>query len=49
VPLTAAARHRSRFLLRGTKRLVKGSSIAIRQIHEGLEVGRVTWQFRGRK
>ena len=42
----AAARHRSRFLVRGRSGMdFRGNGIAIRQVYEGQEMGRVTWEF----
>ncbi len=50
VRLGARARYPSRFLVRGPKGMEQGGhSIAIRQLFEGEEVGRVTWQFYRRK
>jgi serine protease len=49
VMLGENAKFRCRFLVRGTKRVANGGSVAIRQVFEGLEVGRVTWQFLRRK
>lgn len=50
VRLGAGARYRSRFLVRGSKGMEQGGhSIAIRQLFEGEEVGRVTWQFHRRR
>ncbi len=48
--LPAAARHRCRFLVRGGKRVdFRGTGVAIRQVFEGLEVGRVTWEYASAK
>ncbi len=50
VRLAAGARYASRFLVQGAKGMEQGGhSIAIRQIFEGEEVGRVTWQFHPRR
>lgn len=50
VRLAACGRYRSRFYVRGAKGMERGGhSIAIRQLFEGEEVGRVTWQFHRRK
>ena len=44
--LPAKARMKCRFIVRGlSKRAKPGNQISIRQHHEGLEVGRVTWHF----
>ncbi len=49
VRLAAGARHRSRLLVRGGHDLPPGLyTIAIRQIYEGIEMGRVTWGLRVR-
>jgi len=45
-----AARMKARFLVEGIKKTVqRGNWIAIRQLFEQEEVGRVTWQFHNRK
>lgn len=50
VDLAKAARHRCRFLVRGRRGMdFRGNGVAIRQVFEGLEVGRVTWEFASRK
>ena len=52
IPLTRSAREKSRFLIKGSRRIKNGwHYLAISQIHEGDEVGRVTWAIdpRGRK
>lgn len=50
VRLGAGARHRCRMLLRGAKGLTRGMHrLAIRQIFDGIEVGRVTWGIRAKK
>jgi hypothetical protein len=47
VRLNRSSRHKCRLIIQGSKSLSKGShSVAIRQIFEGLEVGRVTWVLR---
>lgn len=47
IRLSRAARLKSRFLIRGGKGLERGwHSIAIRQLSEGEEVGRITWAIR---
>ena len=47
--LAAGARHPARFIIRGGQGLERGGNgIAIRQLFEGEEVGRVTWQFHRR-
>ena len=47
VKLGAGARHRCRLLVQGNAGLAKGlHRLAIRQIHDGVEVGRVTWGLR---
>jgi hypothetical protein len=44
--LAAKGRYRSRLLLKTTREISRGGhGIAIRQLFEGEEVGRVTWQF----
>jgi len=49
VRLAAGAKFRARFLVRGPeRRLGSGHSLAMRQLFEGIEVGRVTWQFGGK-
>lgn len=52
VPLTRSAREKSRFLIKGSRQIKIGwHYLAISQIHEGDEVGRVTWAIdpRGKK
>jgi len=50
VKLAAGAKYRSRFLVGGAKGMERGGhGIAIRQMFEGEEVGRVTWVFQRRK
>lgn len=45
-----AARIKTRFIVEGIKKNVqRGNWIAIRQLFEQVEVGRVTWQFHNRK
>ncbi|WP_223620026.1 S8 family peptidase [Lysobacter sp. ESA13C] len=45
LPLPRGARLLARFLVRGAKpEQMQGASIAIRQLFEGEEVGRITWQ-----
>lgn len=49
VKLKKAARHRCRLIVTGLKgKKALGHSVAIRQIYEGQEVGRITWVFRGK-
>lgn len=49
VRLAASVKLQARFLVRGPERRVgSGHSLAVRQLFEGIEVGRVTWQFGGR-
>ncbi len=48
--LGASARHRCRLLVRGARGLARGlHRLAIRQVFEGVEVGRVTWGLRASK
>jgi hypothetical protein len=50
VRLGPGARHRCQFVVRGAKGLARGiHRIAIRQIFDGVEVGRITWGLRARK
>jgi serine protease len=50
VRLAAGSRHRCRFILRRPQRTpLDGNGLAIRQLFERDEVGRVTWTFRRRK
>jgi serine protease len=47
VRLGPGARHRCHLVVRGAKGLARGlHRIALRQLHEGLEVGRITWGLR---
>ena len=46
IRLAAGARHRARFVVRGLESR-PGHSLAIRQLHRGREVGRVTWMLGG--
>jgi hypothetical protein len=48
--LSAGARHRCQFLVRGGRGLdFRGNGVAIRQVYHDLEVGRVTWEYAARK
>ncbi len=50
VRLGAGARHRCRLLVHGAPALARGlHRLAIRQVFDGIEVGRVTWGLRVRK
>jgi len=50
VRLGAGARHRCRLLVHGAPGLARGMHrLAIRQVFDGVEVGRVTWGLRARK
>lgn len=50
VRLGAGVRHRCRFLVKGDRGLERGGNrLAIRQIFDGEEVGRVTWALRAKK
>lgn len=50
IKLPMGARFKCRFIVQGAKGMEKGGhSIAIRQLYEGEEVGRVTWQFHVRR
>lgn len=48
--LAAGARHRARFLVRGGRGVRWGGNLlAIRQVYQDLEVGRVSWNFQQRR
>ncbi|HEY5602311.1 MAG TPA: S8 family peptidase [Gammaproteobacteria bacterium] len=51
VKLSKSARIKAKFVIEGNKKqqVQPGNRIAIRQLHDGMEVGRVTWQFHNRK
>lgn len=50
IRLAAGVRHRCRLLVHGAPGLANGlHRIAVRQIHNGVEVGRVTWGLRAKK
>jgi hypothetical protein len=51
IKLSKGARIHARMVIEGNKEIPvhPGNHLAIRQLNEGLEVGRVTWQFHNRK
>lgn len=50
VKLNQRGRYRSRFIIKGVKKHIdEGNRVAIRQIFEGEEVGRVSWVFHDRR
>jgi hypothetical protein len=51
IKLGKSARIKARFVVEGSKKqqVQPGNHLAIRQLYDGMEVGRVTWQFHNRK